>query len=76
MLVEKVWSQVNRALLRLRNVSYTLRSKTGEEEGQSLVEYAIAVALIAVVAMGAIQALGGGIANLFTRLLGRISGIG
>ncbi len=46
------------------------------EAGQSLVEYAIALALIAIAAMGAIQALGGGIGNLFQRLLARIQGIG
>ena len=46
------------------------------EGGQSLVEYAIALALIAIAAMGAIQALGGGIGNLFQRLLARIQGIG
>lgn len=75
MFFEKMSSRVNRLLLRAQNATHALRGKASEK-GQSLVEYAIAVALIAVVAMGAIQALGGGIANLFTRLLGRISGIG
>lgn len=46
------------------------------ESGQSLVEYGIAVALIAVVAMASLQALGGGIAGVFGRILGRIAGIG
>ena len=41
-----------------------------------MVEYAIVAALIAVVAMVAVQALGGGIAGVFQNILGRISGIG
>ena len=51
-------------------------ARSAGEAGQSLVEYAIAVALIAVVAMASIQALGGGIAAVFTRILGKIAGIG
>lgn len=43
---------------------------------QSMVEYAIVAALIAVVAMAAVQALGGGIAQVFTNILSRIQGIG
>lgn len=44
--------------------------------GQSMVEYAIVAALIAVVAMAAVQALGGGIAHVFQNILGKIQGIG
>ena len=47
----------------------------GGEAGQSMVEYAIVAALIAVVAMVAVQALGGGIATVFTNILNRIQGI-
>lgn len=46
------------------------------EAGQSMVEYSIVAALIAVAAMVAVQALGGGIAQVFTNILTRISGIG
>ncbi len=46
------------------------------QEGQSMVEYSIVAALIAIVAMAAVQALGGGVANVFTNILPRISGIG
>ena len=46
------------------------------QEGQSMVEYAIVAALIAIVAMGAIQALGLGIVGVFQRILSSISGIG
>ena len=44
--------------------------------GQSMVEYAIVAALIAVVAMAAVQALGGGIAQVFQNILSRIQSIG
>ena len=46
------------------------------EEGQSMVEYCIIAALIGVVAMAAVQALGSGIAGVFQRILNSISGIG
>lgn len=51
-------------------------SLTAAEKGQSMVEYAIIAALIAVAAMVAVQALGGGIATVFTNILTRISGMG
>jgi Flp pilus assembly pilin Flp len=41
-----------------------------------MVEYSIVAALIAVVAMSAVQLLGGGVAQVFTNILTRISGIG
>lgn len=53
-----------------------VRSGETWEEGQSMVEYAIIAALIAIAAMGAVQALGGGIAGVFQRILGSIGGIG
>ncbi len=46
------------------------------EEGQSMVEYGVIIALVCVVAMVATQALGTGVAGVFTRIVGRISGIG
>ena len=51
------------------------RGLDAAQTGQSMVEYAILAALIAVVAMVAVQALGGGIAQVFQNILGRISGI-
>ena len=48
----------------------------GATAGQSMVEYAIVAALIAVVAMAAVQALGGGIAGVFQNILGQIQGLG
>ena len=46
-----------------------------ERSGQSMVEYAIVAALIALVAMAAVQALGGGVAQVFQNILGKIRGI-
>jgi Flp pilus assembly pilin Flp len=40
-----------------------------------MVEYAIVAALIAVVAMGAVQALGGGVTAVFDKIVSAITGI-
>ena len=44
--------------------------------GQGLFEYAIGIALIAVIAMVAVKAFGTEIGNLFNRLLNQIKGVG
>lgn len=64
---------VNAILRRVRRFS---RFVTASQPGQSMVEYAILAALIAIVAMAAVQALGGGIAAVFQNILGRLSGLG
>ena len=46
------------------------------QSGQSMVEYAVIIALIAVVSMVAIQALGGGITTVFQNILVKIQGLG
>lgn len=46
------------------------------QPGQSMVEYAIIAALIAIAALAAVQALGVGITGVFQRILSSISGIG
>jgi Flp pilus assembly pilin Flp len=45
------------------------------EEGQTMVEYSIVAALIAVVAMVAVQALGVGITGVFNNIVQSISGV-
>jgi pilus assembly protein Flp/PilA len=47
---------------------------TKREEGASLVEYALLVALIALACIAAIQFLGGGIANAFNNIANRLNG--
>lgn len=48
----------------------------GAARGQSMVEYAIVLALIAVVAMVAVQALGVGVGQVFTNILTKITTLG
>ena len=45
-----------------------------EEEGQGLVEYALIIGLIAVVAIAALTAAGGGISNMFSGIGTTIEG--
>lgn len=46
--------------------------KIRDEEGQGLVEYALILALIAVVCVAALTALGGGVSGMMTSLSGSI----
>lgn len=72
-----MWSRVVRLHLEVAQRWESVGSRSGSgEKGQSMVEYAIIAALIAIIAMSAVQALGGGIAQVFTNILGRIQGIG
>ena len=64
---------VNLVVLYLQNA---LRWLQEEDEGASMVEYAILVALIAIVGIAAVQALGTGIATVFQNILGRIQALG
>ncbi len=43
-----------------------------DESGQGLVEYALIIALVAVVLVGALIALSGGIGNVFTKTTGAL----
>jgi Flp pilus assembly pilin Flp len=70
---EMVRFYVGVLLLRLGWLGRTLAAP---RSGQSMVEYAILAALIAIVAMAAVQALGGGIATVFQNILSRISTLG
>jgi len=47
-----------------------------EEWGQSMVEYAIVVALVAIIAMAGVQAFGQGISQVFQQLLSQITSLG
>ena len=48
---------------------------TGGESGQSMVEYALVTALIAVVALVAVQTLGEGIVSVFESITDELGGI-
>lgn len=43
------------------------------EEGQGMVEYGLIIALVAVVVIGAITALGGGVGNTFNKITGNLN---
>jgi len=45
-----------------------LKSFARNEEGQDLLEYALLVALIALVAIGAVQAAGGSVKTIFSSI--------
>ena len=52
------------------------RSWIKDEEGASLVEYALLVGLIAIVCIAAITLLGENIRDLFNRIAGKLTGLG
>jgi Flp pilus assembly pilin Flp len=60
---ESVYNKVFLSLL-------DLRSAVRREDGQALVEYALIISLIAVVAIGALQATGTQVTSLLTTIAG------
>ena len=50
-----------------------LRAFAKNDEGQDLLEYALLVALIALVAVGAVTAAGTSVSNIFTKIAGSLS---
>ena len=71
------WRARARLLLLLWALAGWLEARSDRAHaGQGLFEYAIGIALIAVIAMVAVKAFGTEIGNLFTRLLSRIQGVG
>ncbi len=58
----------------LRN--FFAREDHGQMEGQTLVEYALIIALVSVTLMGALVVLSGGINTIFSTINGKISTAG
>jgi pilus assembly protein Flp/PilA len=56
----------------MRRVFRSVTKFISQEEGASLVEYGLLLALIAVVCIGAISTLGGSISGMFTGLSGSV----
>ena len=54
---------------------WTLLLREAGERGQTMVEYSIVAALIAVVAMVAVQALGVGVTTVFNNIVNEITAI-
>jgi Flp pilus assembly pilin Flp len=46
-----------------------LTSRSAEEDGQALVEYALLISLIAIVAFGAVDVFGLGVSSLFSKIV-------
>jgi pilus assembly protein Flp/PilA len=57
-----------RTLGRLMQVS----GLAGREEGQALVEYALLIALISIIAIGAVQAFGLGVSTLYQSIVNAV----
>ena len=57
------------------NIATVIRRFVREEEGQDLLEYALLVALIALVAFGAVQLAGTSVNTIFTNIANRLAGI-
>jgi pilus assembly protein Flp/PilA len=55
------------------NVINRLRALVRNDEGQDLLEYALLVALIALVAVGAVTAAGTSVNDIFTKIAGSLS---
>ncbi len=63
-----------RDVMNLKNLSYYLRAKIGRDEsGQDLLEYALLVALIALVCVGVITSTGSGVKTIFTNISGELT---
>jgi pilus assembly protein Flp/PilA len=58
----------------MKNLLTKIKNFVREEEGASAVEYGLLVALIAVVIIGAVTALGNALSGMFTQVAGTISG--
>jgi Flp pilus assembly pilin Flp len=56
--------RVTSVVRRLQELAWSLQM----EEGQALVEYALLISLIAVVAFGAVQAFGLGVSGLYSKI--------
>ncbi|OFW11688.1 MAG: hypothetical protein A3H96_03230 [Acidobacteria bacterium RIFCSPLOWO2_02_FULL_67_36] len=51
-----------------------VKSLGRQEEGQDLLEYALLVALIALIAIGAVTAAGGAVSGIFNAIAGALAG--
>jgi pilus assembly protein Flp/PilA len=52
-----------------------MRTLVRDEEGQDLLEYALLVALIALVAFGAVQLAGGSVNTIFDNIATKLGGV-
>jgi pilus assembly protein Flp/PilA len=57
------------------NLINHLRALTRDESGQDLLEYALLVALIALVAFGAVQLAGGSVNTIFSNIATKLGSV-
>ena len=57
------------------NLINYVKSFARDEEGQDLLEYALLVALIALIAFGAVQMAGGSVNTIFTNIANSLNGV-
>jgi Flp pilus assembly pilin Flp len=74
--IGKIEEQLLVATVSAMLVIHDVRRRAADQAGQSMVEYAIVVALIAIIAMAGVQAFGQGIQQVFQHLLSKIQSIG
>ena len=58
----------------MTRLTQAVRSFVRRDEGQDLLEYSLLVALIALVAVGAVTAAGGSVNGIFTQIAAAIPG--
>jgi pilus assembly protein Flp/PilA len=68
----RVWKRKERYMDFIGRLVGRLR----HEDGATMVEYGLMVALIAVIALGAVAAVGGGVTNIFCTIAGSLGGAG
>ncbi|MGH9374489.1 MAG: Flp family type IVb pilin [Vicinamibacterales bacterium] len=59
----------------MSNLINFVKSFSNQEEGQDLLEYALLVALIALIAFGAVQIAGTSVNTIFTNIAGSLNGV-
>ena len=59
----------------MMNIANKLRALGRDDSGQDLLEYALLVGLIALVAYGAVQATGTSVSNIFGKIAGNLGGL-
>jgi pilus assembly protein Flp/PilA len=57
----------------MSNLINFVKSFKNQEEGQDLLEYALLVALIALIAIGAVTAAGGSVSAIFNAIAGSLA---
>jgi Flp pilus assembly pilin Flp len=59
----------------MSNLINFVKSFSKNEEGQDLLEYALLVALIALIAFGAVQMAGGSVDSIFSNIAGSLDSV-